>query len=65
MEFKYIISYSYCDGEISNTVGCHTLNQAKEVGEAILQWLVDNFNVRNIDFVEIYEADGGFVGRIF
>lgn len=65
MEFKYIISYSYCDGEISNTVGCHTLNQVREVSEAILQWLMDNFNVRAIDFVEIYGADGELVERIF
>jgi hypothetical protein len=37
VDYKYIIHYIY--GEIANSTGCYTFNQAKEISEAIALWV--------------------------
>lgn len=63
MDYKFMVVYSYYGGEVQNHVGCFTENQAKEIGEAILQWA--KRNVGEIDSIDIYNHAGDIVERIF
>lgn len=64
MDYKYTIDYSLDNGEIQNTVGCHTEQQAIEIGQHIHYgykqcmmkidhlWIIDENQKRIIEFDE-------------
>ncbi|MFJ7982296.1 helix-turn-helix domain-containing protein [Lysinibacillus xylanilyticus] len=56
IKFKYFISYSLENGQISNMVGCFTLNQSKELAEMI----ANSYKAMDceVDCVEILNSEG-------
>lgn len=60
MDFKYIIEYSLEYGEIANTLGCHTLSQAKEIAQIIYDGYSD-FGNFTVDFVRVCNKEGQII----
>jgi hypothetical protein len=54
MNFRYVISYSY--GEVGNSVGCHTLSQAKEIAEGIALWCRSVLNKKAVIIINDTET---------
>jgi hypothetical protein len=53
INFNYLVAYSLEDGEIGNTVGCFTINQAKEIGKAVLDYYTKTSKVDNVYVTDI------------
>lgn len=60
MDYKYTIEYSY--GEVANSIGCYTLNQAEEVAVAMSEWISKQEVM--VDGFMIYDECGTHVKTI-
>lgn len=55
MNYKYTIAYNCENSQIGNQLGAHTLNQAKEVGEALFSSYVEN-KVK-VDYIHVIDNE--------
>ena len=52
MEYKFSVEYSFNSGEIDDSIGCNSFNQAKEIGNMLFD---SNKSRVDIEFIRIWD----------